>query len=469
MFASHTDTNEMLKAILKSIDEGIHVVNNNGVTIYYNEIAAEHDGLKAEEVIGRPLLEVFPSLSTESSTMLTVIETGNPIFNQHQSYRNVKGKLIDTINTTIPIVVKGKVLGAVEIAKDYSRIKQLSDKLIDLQTKIDRRQQKAVAVKDDDAHYYFNDIITSDSHMLKLIEKAKKVAKTSSPVFVYGETGTGKELLVQSIHHASAITHGPFISQNCAAIPATLLESTLFGTIKGSFTGSENREGLFELAHGGTLFLDEIHTLPYDLQAKLLRVLEDGVIRRVGSNKSFKTNVRILVATNEKPETLLQKETLRKDLYYRLNVVSLAIPPLRERKGDLEALIYSFIEFFNKEFGKNVKGIDQKAFHLIRSYDWPGNIRELRHCIESAMNLVESDYIQEEDLPNNLNISIPEKKNAFSPSLSSKESLKEVLATVEMNLIKEKLSETNGNVKEAAKGLKIPRQTLQYKISKYEL
>lgn len=468
MFASETDTKEMLKAILSSIDEGIHVVDSRGITIYFNKIAAEHDGLKSEEVIGKPLLDVFPSLSEQTSTMLKVIETGKPIYNQHQTYRNINGKMIDTVNTTIPIIVKDKVLGAVEIAKDYSRIKQLSNKLIDLQTKVDRRQNKAAGISDDQAFYCFHDILTEDEEMNRLIKKANKVAKTSSPIFVHGETGTGKELLVQSIHHASPRKNRPFISQNCAAIPETLLESTLFGTTKGSFTGSANREGLFELAHGGTLFLDEIHTLPYDLQAKLLRVLEDGVIRRVGSNKSIQTDVRIIAATNESPELLLKKELIRKDLYYRLNVVSLSLPPLRDRMGDLEYLIESFINFFNNEFNKKVVGIHKEALIHLKQYDWPGNIRELRHCIEAAMNLVEEDYIQLNDLPEEI-VYLNQEPLTKNVSINDDLSLKDAVASLEKKLIQNKLSLTKGNINQAAKLLKIPRQTLQYKMTKYKL
>ncbi|MCD8508611.1 MAG: sigma 54-interacting transcriptional regulator [Bacillus sp. (in: Bacteria)] len=470
MFASETDTKEMLKAILSSIDEGIHVVDSRGVTIYFNKIAAEHDGLKSEEVIGKPLLKVFPSLSEQTSTMLKVIETGKPIYNQHQTYRNINGKLIDTVNTTIPIIVNEKVLGAVEIAKDYSRIKQLSNKLIDLQTKIDRRQTKAAAINDDQAFYCFHDILTDDEKNETTFKESKKEwQKTSSPLFVYGETGTGKELLVQSIHHASPRKNRPFISQNCAAIPETLLESTLFGTTKGSFTGSENREGLFELAHGGTLFLDEIHTLPYDLQAKLLRVLEDGVIRRVGSNKSIKTDVRIIAATNEFPEFLLEKEVIRKDLYYRLNVVSLSLPPLRDRMGDLEQLITSFISFFNIEFNKKVVGTSREARKFLETYHWPGNIRELRHCIEAAMNIVEGDHIKVDDLPEEIIVHTNDQTQMKHLTISDDLNLKDAVAALEKELIHKKLMETDGNVNKAAKLLNVPRQTLQYKISKYNL
>ncbi|MBU9720051.1 sigma 54-interacting transcriptional regulator [Bacillus alkalicola] len=480
LFATDMDTKVMLKAILSSIDEGIHVIDNKGKTIYYNDIAADNDGLTVDEVVGRPLLDVFPSLSQQTSTMIKVIETGKPIFNQQQTYRNLRGKLIDTVNTTIPIIVQEKIIGAVEIAKDYSRIKELSHKLLDLQTKIDHRKEKALTIDDKQATYRFEDILTNDTAMYELINKAKKIAETSSPVFVYGETGTGKELLVQGIHQASPRTQGPFISQNCAAIPPTLLESMIFGTSKGSFTGSDNREGLFELAHGGTLFLDEIHTLPYDLQAKLLRVLEDGVIRRVGATNSVKTDVRVIVATNEDPIQLLDKGTLRKDLYYRLNVVQLTLPPLRKRLGDIEDLVHHFILNYNHSFNKSVKGISPEALSILKNYDWPGNIRELQHTIEAAMNVVEGPtmihkrylpkVILEHTKERNHN-NLENKNSSFfnQDDIDKSHSLKEMIELIEKRLIEEILHKVEGNIQQAAKHLKIPRQTLQYKVQKYEL
>lgn len=466
MFASDENTKEMLEAILQSIDEGIHVINRDGITIYYNEIAADHDGLEKKDVIGKPLLEVFPSLSSSTSTMLKVVKTGKPIYNQPQTYRNIKGKLIDTINSTIPVIVNQEVLGAVEIAKDYSRIKELSKKLIDLQSEMNERKTKPQVVEQKQPHYTFSNILSSNEKMMSIIEKAKLAAKTTSPILVYGETGTGKELFVQSIHNASKRSLGPLISQNCAAIPPSLLESILFGTTKGSFTGAENKEGLFELAHGGTLFLDEIHTLPFDLQAKLLRILEDGIIRRVGSTTTIQTNVRIITATNEPPQKLIHDETLRKDLYYRLNVVSISIPPLRERIEDLPELISFFINKYNSEFKKNIQHFSEDTMKILMNYDWPGNVRELQHCIESIMNLTDEKMITRNLLPDYL---FEMKPRTLPLSTGNMDSLKDQLAHIEKELIKRALIDTNHNVNKAAKRLKLPRQTLQYKISKYKL
>jgi len=465
MFAAHADTNEVLKAILKSIDEGIHVIDKYGKTIYYNEIAADHDGMDVENVIGKPLLDVFPSLTTETSTMLKVIKSGVPIYNQHQTYRNIEGKLIDTVNTTIPIIVHQQLYGAVEIAKDFSRVKDLSNKLIELQTKMDKRLEKPKSISKYSTIYQFHDILTDHPSMKKMINRAKRVSKTSSPIIVYGETGTGKELLVQGIHHHSKQSQGPFISQNCAAIPPSLLESVLFGTIKGSFTGAENKEGLFELAHGGTLFLDEIHTLSFDLQAKMLRVLEDGVIRRIGSHKAVQTDVRIITATNEPPERLLKKEMLRKDLYYRLNVVSVSIPPLRERISDLPILIDAFIQSFNQKFQLNVQGVEKNAMTSLKRYDWPGNIRELRHAIESAMNMTDSSKLTLEHFPSYLADFV---ELANLPEVEQY-GLKHTVEEYEKNVVLKMFDQENHNILRTAKKLGIPRQTLQYKLQKYEI
>lgn len=473
MFAANVDTNEMLKAILTSIDEGIHVVDRHGKTIYYNKIAADHDGMNPKEVIGKPLLDVFPSLSPETSTMLSVMKTGTPIYNQHQSYRNVNGRFIDTVNTTIPIIVNDDILGSAEIAKDYSRVKDLSNKLIELQTKMDKRLEKPKDVSKYNTIYQFTDILTNNPTMEMVINRAKKIAKTDSPVMVYGETGTGKELLVQGIHHDSTRSHAPFISQNCAAIPSSLLESMLFGTMKGSFTGAENKEGLFELAHGGTLFLDEIHTLPFDLQAKLLRVLEDGVVRRVGSHKALQTDVRIITATNEPPEILVRDEFLRKDLYYRLNVVSLSIPPLRERLNDVSLLVDAFLHHFNHRFKLKVTGVDAETLNKLYKYDWPGNIRELRHAIEAAMNIADTNLLTIEHFPPYLS-QLGEQEQVASPTVKSptliiKQGLKQTVEDFEKDIIYSAYIQQNRNVQKTAKTLEIPRQTLQYKLVKYNL
>jgi arginine utilization regulatory protein len=300
------------------------------------------------------------------------------------------------------------------------------------------------------------DIIGQNDEMLRLKAFALKAANSSSPVLVYGETGTGKELFVQAIHYSSDRRNKPFIAQNCAALPSTLLEGILFGTVKGSFTGAEDRPGLFELADNGTLYLDELNSMPVDLQAKLLRVLQDGTIRRVGDIKEKEVNVRIIASTNIEPSLCVKNGLIRNDLYYRLNVIGLRIPELRNRKSDIPIMLEYFISKYNSKLNKRIRGVSKSAMDRLLSYDWPGNVRELQHIVESAINLKESGYIDEDDLPESI------KKDHHS-------SLVDAIEEVEKNIILETLKLWNNNISKTADYLKIPRQTLQYKLKKYEI
>jgi len=467
-----SETVEMLQAILGTIDEGIHVVDANGITIFYNHVAARLDGLTEEEVLGKPLLEVFPSLDRHSSTLLRVIENGEPIYNKSQAYRNWKGMRVETINTTLPVYVDKRLVGAVEVAKDIGKLKELSERLIDLQAQLGK-PRRTKRLQSDGTAYTFEDIVTNSKTMLQLIERARKTAKTSSPILIYGETGTGKELFVQSIHQASERHARPFIAQNCAALPDTLLESILFGTTKGSFTGAEDRPGLFELANGGTLFLDELNSMPLDLQAKLLRVLQDGKIRRIGSMQAVQVDVRVIAAVNEEPEIVMERGRLRTDLYYRLNVVSFALPPLRDRKEDIELLTSHFLEKFNQKFQMNVTGLDKRVQEVFLQYHWPGNVRELEHVIEAAMNMVEGPVILIEHIPPHIGERTSKQKEVAIASLLSNggwhgettRSMPEILHEMEQMLITQAMEQTRGNILQAAKLLGIPRQTLQYKLT----
>lgn len=472
-FNFQVEAKEMLEAILRTIDEGIHVVNQQGITIFYNHIAAKHDGLKEEEVLNRHLLDIFPSLNSASSTLLKVIKTGKPIFNQHQHYKNKNGLQVVTVNTTLPLYVSGQLAGAIEIAKDISEIKELSEKLLDLQALV---QVPSIPrpLKVHQAKFQFKDIITINKKMGKLIDLAKKASSTDSPILIEGETGTGKELFVQSIHNFSPRNDKPFIAQNCAALPSSLLEGILFGTVKGSFTGAENRPGLFELAHNGTLFLDEINSMPIDLQAKLLRVLQDGMVRRVGDTLNRQVDVRVIVATNIDPIKAVEKGIIRSDLFYRINVVQLRLPSLRERKDDIPLLTQYFIKKYNYRFQKLILGVSSYVEQFFQQYFWPGNVRELEHAVEHAMNMIDDDIIQFSHLPAHLQIkeeeSIVNNKQNIKPNApwEQKKGLKESLEDWENYWIQEAINIEMGNVKKAATRLKIPRQTLQYKITKYK-
>jgi len=453
-------TLEVLTAILKSIDEGIHVVNTEGRTIFYNKVAAKHDGMEVEEVLGRHLIDAFPSLNEESSTLLKVIKTGKPIYNQTQVYVNVHGARIDTMNTTLPIFVGEDIIGAVEIAKDYSRMKLLAERLLDLQKGFSQSSSKRSAKQ---VKYTLHDIQTINPDFIQTKAEARKLAKSDSPILVYGESGTGKELFVQGVHHESCRSEGAFVAQNCAAIPETLLESILFGTAKGSYTGAVDRKGLFELADGGTLFLDELHTMPLELQAKLLRVLEDGIIRRVGSSQNISVNVRIIAAMNVHPQSALEEKMIRHDLFYRLNVFTFSLLPLRERREDILHLTDFFIQQFNRQLCKTIQGVEESLENFLIGYPWPGNVRELKHTLEYMMNVCEENKLGLIDLP-----VILKQHQVGTPSniVSAGLSLRKNLDEMEKKLIISALDRSKGNINQAAKLLEIPRQTLQYKLKK---
>ncbi|MDQ0217952.1 sigma-54 interaction domain-containing protein [Peribacillus cavernae] len=460
MSAEQYNTREVLEAILTSIDEGIHVIDTKGTTVFYNQVAADNDGMEISEVLGRPLLETFPSLTRRSSTLLKVISSGKPITYKGQSYVNLHGKMVETMNTTLPIFVEGDLIGAVEIAKDVSRLRVLSERLLDLESSMTKQKKKPT--NHNGAIYTFTDILTVSAQFLHIIEQGKKAADSSSSVLVFGESGVGKELFVQSIHNESSRRKGPFIAQNCAALPDSLLESLLFGTAKGSYTGAMDRQGLFELADGGTLFLDELQSMPIELQSKLLRVLEDGLVRRIGAMKSTSVDVRVIAAMNIYPEEALKENKLRADLFYRLNVMSYRLPSLQERKEDILLLSENFISTFNQNLGKAVKELDLKVKSAFLHYHWPGNVRELKHTIEYMMNVTEGTVLTENELPVFF--------NGFSGSKNWKDApllpLREAVKKTEEELIQQALIQTNGNVLQASKILEIPRQTLQYKIKK---
>jgi arginine utilization regulatory protein len=393
---------QWLEAIFNTIDEGIHAVDLTGTTIVYNDAAGRLDGLAPSDVLGKHILSVFPSLGEETSTLLKVLHTGRPIYNRAQTYTNFLGVKVHTVNTTLPIVSEGRVVGAVEIAKDLTQVKHLSEQLIDLQAQVISNKSKRKPGTEPErmtAVYDFSHIVTHDRQMQELKRRAQLVAGTSSPILVYGETGTGKELLVQSIHNASQRYHHPFLALNCAALPSSLLEGILFGTVRGSFTGAEDRPGLFELADEGTLFLDEIQSMPLDVQSKLLRVLQEGEVMRVGDTRVRQLNVRVIAAMNQPPETAVERGLLRQDLYYRINVVRFDIPPLRDRQNDILLLADHFIRKLNLKLGRAVRGVSPAVRDLFLHYPWPGNVRELQNAIEAALNVVSTGDIEVDALP----------------------------------------------------------------------
>ncbi len=446
---------------MKQID-GITVINNSGKVVFhakYNpRFNRDSTFLKDPD---KNLFELYPGLQPEDSTLVECVKSGKRIYREDQKFCDCNGNLINTDNVTLPIVKSGKVVGAIELSKDITSINDLAGGCSD-EVNVGHKDGKSYA------HFTYGDIITQNKNMIGIIEKTKIIADSISPVLIYGETGTGKELFAQSIHNYSDRKNKPFIAQNCAALPESLFESLLFGTVSGAFTGAHNKPGLFEIADGGTLYLDEINSMPLNLQSKLLRVLQDRHVRRLGDIKSSKIDVRIITSMNVNPVDAVHKNILREDLFYRLNVVGIKIPPLRERRDDIPVLVNFFIRKYNNLFHHNVKGIEKEVFDTFQECSWNGNVRELEHVIESAINIVKDGYIHFRDLPVYL-IDEMEEKMINVDRKNDIHSLNGVVEGVERKIIKRSIERCMGNISQTAKLLNIPRQTLQYKIQKYNI
>ena len=458
-----TDLKEMrglLEAIINSTQDAISVVDENGIGILINPAYTRLTGLTEEDVIGQP---ATVDIAEGKSMHYKVLET-------KESVRNVRMKVgpnkKDVIVNVAPIIVDGELKGSVGVIHDVSEIKELTEELDEAKRMIRQLNAK----------YTFKDIIGKSETMKAVIKQAEKASKTPVTVLLRGESGTGKELFAHAIHNSSERNKNKFIRVNCSALADNLLESELFGYTEGAFTGARKggKKGLFEEADGGTIFLDEIGKVSLNLQAKLLRVLQEKEIVRVGATQPISVNVRVIVATNTNLEEAIQENEFREDLYYRLNVFPLFIPPLRERKEDLRLLINHIIRKFNQEYGRSVNGISDKAFHKLAEYKWPGNVRELENLVGRAMiymNL-EEDVIKINHLPplgdSGEKEGLQQSYQGFDYSLEDN-SLKDIVSTTEKRIIKDALARTDGNRTEAANLLDIAVRSLYYKMDKYNI
>ncbi len=453
----------IMQKVLQVVDEGVHVIDREGNTIIYNEAMARLEKMQRKGVLKRPFTEVFRNMSKEESTLLQALHNKKVHLNKQQTYLNRDGKVINAINSTIPVIYDDNVIAAIEVSKDVTDIRKMSNTILDLhKEKMEPEKTKALRIR----KYNFNNLIGQNKKFLEVITTARKAAKSSVSVFLYGETGTGKELIAQSIHFDSTRKDKPFLAQNCAALPESLLEGILFGTVKGGFTGAIDREGLFEQANGGTLLLDEISAMPYELQGKLLRVLQEDYVRRVGGTRDIPIDVRIIATINERPEFLIQEGKLRKDLYYRLNIISIDLPPLREKKDDILLLTEKFIEKYNKRYGRNVQSLSEGANEKLLHYDYPGNVRELENIIMAAISMVDGENVLTEKhiLINNEDRDFAKEAYDFSQV-----GMNWYLEKMEKEMITLALAKYGGNISKSAEYLKIKRQTLQHKIKKYQL
>lgn len=442
-----------------SVNQGIIGVDTQGRIILYNRYASEHEELEVDEVLGKHLTEVYHYYN--DSKILTVLKTGKPIVDNNMQYRTIHGKLIRSFGCIYPVKKEGKTVAVFAVARYLDTIRHLLSKTIDLQKQLLSSNQQL----SNGTRFTFEDIIGKSSAITSAIEKAKKAAFSHSPVLLYGETGTGKELFAQGIHNAGVFKDEPFVAINCAAIPDSLLESTLFGTTKGAFTGAENSEGLFEHAGNGTVFLDEINSMPPDLQSKLLRVLQEKTVRRIGGKELIPIRCRIISSTNEDPWECVKNGKLRDDLYYRLSVVCINIPPLRQRGSDILLLAEYFLEKYSGIYGNKIK-MSEEFQQAICNYSWPGNVRELEHAIESSLIMLEmGETLSLRHLPPHLNLfSAHDNWTEHRPEKIAP--LKETLLNTEKEEILKALDIHNWNISRSANALGIGRSNLQYRMNK---
>ena len=454
----------LVDELIELLDEGVYIVDREGVGIHYNKAMAGTEKVHVRDVLGKKFHEAFPDFEQGESTIYRALIRDQATRNAQQTYKNLYGKEITTQNTTIPVVVEGRTVAAVEVSKNITDLRRVSDSLLEIQ----EGKMEHVPIRGPEImKYTFSDIFGENERFLEVLKRARKAAINDASVFIYGETGTGKELIAQSIHNDGSRAGKPFLAQNCAAIPESLLEGILFGTSKGAFTGAVDRAGLFEQANGGTILLDEISAMPYDLQSKLLRVLQESYIRRVGGSRDIPIDVRIIATVNETPAELISKGLLRKDLYYRLNVINISIPPLRERADDIELLSEKFLDKYNRRYNKQVWMLSDAAARKLKAYDYPGNVRELENIIEQAVSMADDEHVLTERhlfMPESGGAS-PENVIPYDRNLP----LDKYLSSVEKQIIADEMLRARGNISKAAEALSLKRQTLQHKLKKYDI
>lgn len=467
------DSVEILETILETTYDGIVVVDKDGIITRFNKAYQSFLGIDEKDAVGRPVEDVI-----ENTRMHVVVKTGKPEIGETQK---IQGH--EMVVMRIPIYKKGEVVGAVGkvLFRDVKKIRSMVEKL-DITTK-ELKYYKGEVMRLKGSRYNFENIVGGSEKMLQAKDLAKTAATGSSNVLIRGESGTGKELFAHAIHDSSLRRYGAFIRVNCAAIPAGLLESELFGYEGGAFTDAKKggKPGKFELAQGGTLFLDEIGDMPVEMQAKLLRVLQEKEVERLGGDRVIRLDIRLVAATNRNLEDLVRKEQFRQDLYYRLNVLKIEIPPLREIREDMELLCERMLQEVNEELGTAVEAVDPEVIDILQAYDWPGNMRELKNVLERAVavNTGREPIIRKNHLP----IYLPDINRARAlgrgpatyahwaeaPSCADGKTLSEILADTEKAAIENALRATGNNRKKAAEILGIHRSGLYQKMNRHNI
>lgn len=480
------ELNIIYESVLDQVEEGIVISDDENKVLFINRAAEVIEGVDAKKSLNKSMEELYsPTENTPKHSRHAIVLNTGIAANEYINQYVVKEthRVMNVIERMFPVNYKNHTIAVYSLIKNLPVIKKNMEQSLALYNHFEEEKPR------NGTKYTFNSILGNDITFVEAISNAKHVAQNQTNVLIYGETGTGKELFAQSIHNHSVFQNGPFISVNCAAIPATLLESMFFGAVKGAYTGSTNMAGLFEQAENGTLFLDEINSMDISLQAKLLKVIENKTIRRIGSEKELDINCRILCALNEDPLECIENGKLRRDLYYRLSSCILHIPPLRKRKSDIPLLCNYFIKRFNREYNQNVRRIDDGLLQLFLDYQWPGNVRELQHVIESAYSVSAkslsvlclediSPYYRsflvngpkenanQDIMVNGSSIHVP--VHTMGGVGTEVKPLKEIMDEYEKGILLSCIQRNSGNVSAAARELGLTRQALQYKMRKYD-
>jgi len=444
----------LLQTIIDSLSDAVSVVDEKGIGIMVNRAYTRITGMTEEQVLKKP---ATVDIAEGESVHMRVLQTGKPI----KGVRMKVGPLRrDVIVSCAPLIIKGQLKGSVGVIQDISELRRVMDEL----------ERTRLLVRKLEASYTFDDIIGNSEEIKNTIERAKQAAATPACVLLRGECGTGKELFAHAIHYASDRIEKPFIRVNCASLTDTLLESELFGYAEGAFTGAKKggRKGYFEEASGGTLFLDEIGAMSLEAQGRLLRAIQEGEIIRVGESRTRRIDVRVIAATNADLEKLVEKEHFRKDLYYRLNVFPVYLPPLREIKSDIPMLANNFLAHYAREYGRIGVEIAPPVYRRLKEYDWPGNMRELQNVIARA--LINLD--REENVIEVRHLMMPfagAKGLDETDSVLLDGTLKDMYSAWEKEVLLKMLQQTEGNKAETARRLNISIRNLYNKLHQHKL
>ena len=442
---------QALRIFFEDASESLVIIDSNGYIVMMNKPYADFLGIRQEDAIGKHVVSII-----DNTRLHIVVNVGKPEYGQVQMIRGHKA-----ITSRIPIFNNRQIIGAIGkvIFKDSSELEKLYKRVEEQKKELSNYKERLRKIQGN--YFSLDNIIGNNKKIIELKDAVKRVSHSDSTVLITGQSGTGKEVFANAIHETSNRRDNNFVKINCAAIPENLLESELFGYDEGAFTGSKKggKIGKFELANHGTIFFDEIGDMSLDMQSKILRVLQDKVVEKVGGNNAKKVDVRIIAATNQNLIEKIEKGKFREDLYYRLNVVHIELPLLRDRKDDISVLGNFFIKKFNDKFGIYIERISDEAMSRMLDYNWPGNIRELENVIERAYNFVEGNEIVLENLPDNI----------LNYMDASKGELNNKMNNYEKGMIVKTLKECSGNKSRTAKILGINRSNLYHKLKKYNI